>query len=605
MLSFLRQHKLSLLWLATLAYVLTFFYLTWFKLANFGYDNLDLAIFNNSLFNLTQGFGLSNAIHPPSYWGDHASPILFLLAPLYSLATTPLTLLWLQVIFLAACVWPLYLIAGNKLTQTQTVAVCFLWLVNPILHNMSMFEFSLVPFAMFFLLWSWYWYEKKNIWFWLLFSLLALSCREDIALVAMMYSLIAWYDKRTWIWRWLPLFLSLSWFLTAQKIIQHYVLSGNYKFSIYYLWLGESSLLQIIQHLLTVGNLELFLGLLFPLFFLPLWRPKYLLFLLAPLAAVVLTNGGGGELVLKSHYGGLLLWPIFLALIFWLQTGKIPKKIQNYFPQKLFIFVLLLLSSVYASLTYGSLIPQFLRTDDVSRNQSYSEALKQIPAQSGVAATYSFLSPLSSRQTLQMLPYAYGGKGQFALTNYEISANVDYLAIDWQEMIYSQAHYPSSYPQSVSHQSMLTNWQKITRDFSPIWQQNNIMIMKRGALAEPLATIMPSTAPQLTMMVSPSNSGAIIAIDGPLAPKEFFLEASQGDQVWRWPLAYGLYEPTTTTSTISINMTVSVPTLDKKTTKIRLYSWQNGQLRLSALNSIACSWPDQELLLEQEINPKP
>jgi hypothetical protein len=131
---------------------------------------------------------------------------------------------------------------------------------------------------------------------------------------------------------------------------------------------------------------------------------------------MVLSNSGGSELVLKSHYGGLLLWPLFIALIFWLDGGKLPKKVRELFPETYFIYGLLLLASVYASLTYGSIIPWLRYHPDTGRNQAYNQALQQIPSQAAVATTYSFLSNLSSRHTLQLLPYAYAGKGQFALT---------------------------------------------------------------------------------------------------------------------------------------------------------------------------------------------
>jgi uncharacterized membrane protein len=595
MVTFFKQHPLAILWLVVIAYVLTFFYFTWFKLTHFGYDNLDLAIFNNSLYNLSHFGALDNSIHPPSYWGDHASLFLYLLVPLYTLISSPLLLLWLQVLFLAACVWPLYLISRKKLSVIKTLVICLLWLVNPVLHNMTMFEFSLVPFAMFWLLWSWYWYEKQHLWLWLIFSALALSCREDIALIILFYGIIAWWDKRSWLWRLIPIIVGLSWFAAMQTIIQHYAANGNYKFSIYYLWIFQSSFGNIIQHFFTWGNVELVLGMLFPLFFLPLVRPKFLLLLLAPLASMVLSNSGGSELVLKSHYGGLLLWPLFIALIFWLDGGKLPKKVRELFSETYFIYGLLLLASVYASLTYGSIIPWLRYHPDTGRNQAYNQALQQIPSQAAVATTYSFLSNLSSRHTLQLLPYAYAGKGQFALTDYTLDSSIDYLVIDWQEMIYAQAHYPSRYPHSVNHQSMLTQWHMISSQFNPIWQKGTVMIMQRQSEPKPLALITSSTAQNLSMITTQQSDGIAVHIEGPLPPQELYLEVASDKQLWRWPVAYGLYEPDHTTSTKKIDMLLPI----SSSGTIKLYSWDKAQLRLNALNSISAEWSDQTLLLEK------
>jgi uncharacterized membrane protein len=586
------------LWTTSIIYGAVFFYFTWFKLRHFGYDNLDLAIFNSSLWNLVHGFGLTNAIHPPSYLGDHFSPFLFLLTPYYYLFQSPLCLLWLQVITLAACVWPLYLIARKRLSAVQSVIIGLVWLANPVLQNMTMFEFSLVPFAMFFLLWSWYWYEKKHSILWLVFVILALSCREDIALVIIMFSVIAWIDKRSWLWKVLPVLISISWFVVAQKIIDHVALNGSYKFSIYYQWIFGSSFWQLLQHLFTWGNVEMILGLLFPLFFLPLLKPKFLLFLLAPLASMMLTPGGGSELVLKTHYGGLLLWPLFLAVIYWLPSYKLPLKIKVLFPHWLFMYLLIIVATAYSCLTYGSLLPQLLQRPNNERTTAYQQALNVIPQQAAVASTYSFLTPLSSRHLLQVLPYAYGGKGQFALTEYTLDSQVEYLAIDWQEMIYAQAHYPSRYPDQVNHQQMQENLTAILKDFIPLFQRGNITVMKRQKSAEQLAVIQPSTAPTLSLAaVRQIDDELVVTVDGPLPPKELYLETTQGDMTWRWPLAYGLYEPASSTSTKKIIMPLAIADKNSPIT-IKLYSWNEAQLFLNNLNSLSVRWSDQSVVAE-------
>ncbi len=312
----------------------------------------------------------------------------------------------------------------------------------------------------------------------------------------------------------------------------------------------------------------------------------------------MLTPGGGSELVLKTHYGGLLLWPLFLALVYWLPNYKLPAKIKLLFPHWMFVYSLIILATAYSCLTYGSVLPQLMQRPNSERTTAYEQALKIIPPHVAVAGTYSFLTPLSSRQTLQVLPYVYGGKGQFALTDYALDPQVDYLAIDWEEMIYAQAHYPSRYPDLVTHLQMKYNSANIVNDFSPIFQRGNIMIMQRKKSTAALASIQLSSKTELEITAErQSDNSIIVIIDGSLPPKEIYLEATQGDVTWRWPLAYGLYEPIVATSTQKIIMPIAIENKNNPIT-IKLYSWSEAQLLLNNLNSLSVRWSDQSVIGE-------
>lgn len=198
------------------------------------YNALDLAIFNNSLWNFIHGNDLTNAIHPPSYWADHVSPWLLILALPYTLWPNPQLLLLAQIITLAACSWPLYAIARNHVSARLSALIAGLWLANPLIHNMSIYEFSMVPWSMFFLLWTYYWYEKSKFSYVVIFSLLALSTREDVALVLIGFSILAIVDKRSLRWLLTPTIIGLCWFAITQYIINLVSPIGQSKFLHYY-----------------------------------------------------------------------------------------------------------------------------------------------------------------------------------------------------------------------------------------------------------------------------------------------------------------------------------------------------------------------------------
>jgi len=79
--------------LGIIIYIALFGFLSLWKYFNFHYNALDLAIINQAFYNSTLGNFFASSIHPPTYLGDHFTPILFLLLPFYFLWPRPETLL--------------------------------------------------------------------------------------------------------------------------------------------------------------------------------------------------------------------------------------------------------------------------------------------------------------------------------------------------------------------------------------------------------------------------------------------------------------------------------------------------------------------------------
>ena len=606
------------LWLllAIFLYCLIFIFLSLWKLDNFLYDNLDLAIFSNSLFNLVTGQGLANQLHPPTYWADHFSPFLYLLAPLYWLAKTPATLLILQTLFLSLSAWPLYLIAKRSLSNNLSLLIAVLWLVNPLVHNVNVYEFSLLPAAAFCLLWTFYFYQQNKFWPFVLMSLLSLSTREDVPLVIVVFALLAWLEKKTWRWRLWPLLVSVGWFLMAQLVISNLSPLSHDKFLIYYQWLGQADLWTAIQHLLTFGNLEFILGLLFPLLFLPLLRPKYLLFILPPLTLFALTESGLGDLLLNTHYAAFFSWPIFLALIQVLAHSQTKlKKLASLVPGTQPLAPLIILASLYSSLTYGALLPLAQAISQPSQRAAQQQLVDLIPPEAKVAATYSLLTSLSSRQVLQILPYAYAGQGQFLLTDYNLQPDIDYLVIDWNEMLLAKVHYQNRYAGRLDASQLPANLQKILADFQPVAGSGNTLLLKRGP-ALPLADLSPATATTLALNdYQASQAQGRLALNLTFSlpsnlTRQYFLQIKDGQRLYRWSLGYDLFNLKNLSSGQNLRQTVWLdrPTSDME---VSIISWGQGYIYLGPLKNLSLKLPDQQtvfkttLPLDKLANPAP
>src|SRR3989344_3060964 len=199
-LNFLNRNQVKLLIIAASAYFIVFSLICILKYLQFGYNGLDLAIFNQVFFNSSEGNLFQFTIHPGSYLGDHFELIILLLLPVYLVFQHPLTLLILQTLILAMAAWPIYLIARSVLAKPWPLIISLIWLANPFVQNINLFEFHILPFAIFLLLFAFYFYQQNNFKAFLLFSFLSLLVREDVALVVFMFSLLSLLDKKGCKW---------------------------------------------------------------------------------------------------------------------------------------------------------------------------------------------------------------------------------------------------------------------------------------------------------------------------------------------------------------------------------------------------------------------
>ena len=111
MINWIKKNNFKILWAVIAVYIIIFSLISWWKYDLCLYNGLDLAIFNQTFYNTAHGNWFGLTIHPPSYLGDHFTPIILLLLPFYYLGQSPLNLLILQTVFLALGAWPVFKIA--------------------------------------------------------------------------------------------------------------------------------------------------------------------------------------------------------------------------------------------------------------------------------------------------------------------------------------------------------------------------------------------------------------------------------------------------------------------------------------------------------------
>lgn len=162
----------------------------------------DLGNIDQVLWSTTQGRILRYTNWPGGTFrfGNHFEPILLPLALTYFVHSGPETLLVLQTVVIALGAWPIFRIAGCKLRNDwMGVLFALVYLLFPGLQAANQFDFHAVALAATFLAWAFWSVEQERYDHFLIWGLLAASCKEDMPLVVAMMGLWVALRGRRWL----------------------------------------------------------------------------------------------------------------------------------------------------------------------------------------------------------------------------------------------------------------------------------------------------------------------------------------------------------------------------------------------------------------------
>lgn len=452
--NFLDKNSHKLLWLFIFVYIIIFSFICLFKFKIFSYNAIDLSIYNQVFYNTSLGKLFQFTIHPHSYLGDHFEPFIFILVPIYFLFKSPFALLVIQTFFIGLSAIPIYLIAREKINNLWALFFALIFLLCPFVQNANLFEFHLLTISIFFLLFTFYFYQKRYFKHYILFLLLSILIREDVALVIFMFGILALIDKRKLKWILIPIIISIIWFVLSLQIISHFNPEQNYKYLIYYNWLGTNPLeilkntfihpLLIINHLFTFSNLFLVMGFLIPFCGLPIFKLKYLI--PSALIFLQLLLSGFSELVFKTHYNVLITPFLFISSIFainyLLKSPKQSKLKLLILKQKTIFIVIFIIAVIYSTATLGPIFPSFWEMIKYTYNQEsiqlkeyfLADTSKNLP----VASSFAFLPNLSNRTNLYSLHYAFLGKKQYSDKDYVLPDDTQEILVEANDFLIYQ-----------------------------------------------------------------------------------------------------------------------------------------------------------------------
>jgi len=437
--------RISLLLLATLFGAATFG-LSWWHWWNYQYGSFDLAFYVQSLWLMLHGVWQVSLLNVPLL-GNHAEPIVFLLAPLFAIVPHPMLLVAVQAIALATMPFTARRIALGLGIEARTATIlASTTLLIPASGFISIHEFHPEAFAApLLLLLAEARLARKIALFWVWFVLTA-ACKENIALMLFGWGIVhAWHDRKqswNWQWRWnfAPALTALAWvglygFWLAPRLNGGLVDYGNL-----YGHLGNSAgdivlrfftepgrVLSALRTSIVTGNLVWSLLVSFAL--LPLLKPRWLL-IAAPVLLQHLLSIRPSEWVISYHYAAPFV-PLF-----WLAAVE--------------AFASLRLTPIFAWLPAGAcLLLQFfigpfreVPADWQGMNLALwnrewkSHLVEKLEADPSlrVTAGLGYLSHLAKRRELYSLHLVIKGLNTLGNTRYNDSYQPDAVLLDYSDL---------------------------------------------------------------------------------------------------------------------------------------------------------------------------
>jgi uncharacterized membrane protein len=298
---------------------------------HFNTYNYDLGQLDNQFYNLLHGhpFRCTPLIREGN-WSElrnHAEFALFPLLPFYAIAPRAETLLIMQAIIVASGAIPLYRFAARRLSPALGVVLSYAYMLYAPMHGAIFFDFHLQPLAAAFILWMIDMFDERRTALFVVFFILAISCREDISVGLACFGLflmLTGHRTRAGFWIFT---ISTTVFVLLRFVFMP--LAGSWGFAEIYkdLFPGEEhNFVGIVKTLitnpvfsfrtmLTQDKLRYLIQVLVPVAFMPLRRVWLWLAVVPGIFFTVLTTGYGATTNIGYQYSGHYAAYIFPAAV--------------------------------------------------------------------------------------------------------------------------------------------------------------------------------------------------------------------------------------------------------------------------------------------------
>jgi uncharacterized membrane protein/uncharacterized membrane protein YbhN (UPF0104 family) len=411
--------------------IMSFIYALYFTTASFlRYDNyytgrFDLGNMAQTVWNTMHGriflFTNPDSTEQISRLAFHADFILILLAPFYSLWQNPKMLLLIQTLVVAAGAFFVYMIARDVLKNRNLGLVfSFIYLLNPSVQRANLYDFHAVTLVTTLLFATYYFFLKKQYKLFILFSLLAAICKEQIWLIIALFGLVTFFINKKRLlgsalfFSSLALFFFIFWYaIPHARSSQHFALAylsdfGDNPTNIVKNLITSPN--KIVSTLLHPSQLHYLFQLFSPLGYLSLAFPFFLFFAGPDLLISLLSNNEQLRQIYYQYTTSVTPF-LFLSAIYgvWaLKQLTIVRTIKKHFI--LIISIYLISTTFYSASIFGPLPgsqePNIDMFTKPQQNKAFIDHyLQSIPAKATVSSSNDIGSHLSERETIYTVPF--------------------------------------------------------------------------------------------------------------------------------------------------------------------------------------------------------
>jgi uncharacterized membrane protein len=385
-------------------------------------SNYDLANMDQTVWNTAYGhfFSLTGGEETVSRLSIHADFILILLAPFYLIWNDVRVLLISESVALALGAIPVFFLAW-KVLKSRLVALCisFVYLINPGLQWIDIYDFHGVAFAVPTLLSAFYFaYIKKWKWY-ILFAFLALLTKEQISLFLVMLSFVIFFifkERRVAI---ITFIFCSIWFLLMFFVVIPYFSPGGKHWALDWLKLsggGNTEVLEMVRYVwdrtFSYETFDYLRRLTRPFGYLPIFGFPWF-FLSLPELAINLFSTQAQMRSTRFHYHSGIIPTLVIATIFglsfmsfFLRKFKLKEK---YVKIILYLMVFYLVAAALRVNYNRSPLPStpscWCLIYQVSEEDTkFKEILNKIPPGAKVAASGNIRPHITHREYAYTLP---------------------------------------------------------------------------------------------------------------------------------------------------------------------------------------------------------
>lgn len=467
-------------------YIIVMSWISILKQAIFATGTHDVGIYDQVIWLLSRFMPPLSTLGGLNLFGIHVSFNSVWLAPLFWLWDNINMLYIAQSVFLALPAIPLFLFAKEKLKSSWWALVVGLaYLTYPAVQNMNLENFHPEVIVIFPLTMAIYFMLKGNFRFYYPFLVVAMLGKEEVSVTVFVVGLYLLLFKREVRHGFITMLMAGFWYLMCFRVIMPLsfgmnLLSGS-KPMVYSHWFEPFSRnlfnpAYYFSNIFHVETLHYLINLFAPVCFVAFVAPS-ILFMAMPALGLNILSGVGYLRSVLYHYNYITTVFIFFALIDGLVVVK-NFKFKNGFEKKMILgllVILLLLGGIIVNERVGRAplsrhLPEIVGLTKTAQSkpvQRTKEALKMIPKDAKVSASYSLFPQLSHRKEIYMFPNpfkdAYWTPGiprPYALDH------VDYLVLE-------QGNHPGQEEQDIIQYLLASPYYE-----ELYWQSSNLFMKK-------------------------------------------------------------------------------------------------------------------------------